>query len=199
MPAADVHPLEVSADNRRMRQDFGGIRLGWTAALSLLLAAAGCSPTLNWREVRPPDAGWVGLFPCRPSQQSKTVDIGGKAVAWQVQVCQAGGATFAVAQVDVGDPAQVPSVLKALRALAFEQSPAGAVRPVPYAMPGMTPQSEAGRWVIQRQGPQDRGRALELALVARGTRVVEGLLISSGGDLSDQMAQPFFDGLRFEP
>ncbi len=62
-----------------------------------------CNPTLNWREVRPEGTRLALLLPCKPDKAQKTVPLGGPATPISMLGCDAGGATFAVAVVQLGD------------------------------------------------------------------------------------------------
>ena len=38
--------------------------------------AAACTPTLDWREVRPEASGLVALFPCKPDRHARRAVAG---------------------------------------------------------------------------------------------------------------------------
>jgi len=167
-------------------------------ALGLLSVA--CSPSLDWRELQPDAAGWRALMPCRPVQRTRRLAAdpsGGVAVDWRLNTCQAEGVTFAIGDTDVADPARVPPVLQALKARAFAQGRSPAAEPMPFQMPGLTPQPDAGRWRLKGVGPDGKVVQIELALFAHGTRIVQATLI--GPALSAAAVQPFFEALRFTP
>ena len=158
---------------------------------------AACSPGLDWRELRPEGAGWMGLMPCRPAQRTRQMPLGDAAVDWRLNACQAGEVTFAIGDADVADPARVTPVLRALQAAARARLRSVTVEPVVFQMPGMTPQPDAGRWHFQGQGPDGAAIQIELGLFSRGTRVVQAMLI--GPVLAPAAVQPFFEALRFAP
>lgn len=85
--------------------------MGWA-----LLAAAGCEPALNWRDV-PVGEARIQL-PCRPVAQRRSIPLLGQEVSVQLQTCDAAGATWAA--LDVVAPAgQALALVSALdRALA---------------------------------------------------------------------------------
>lgn len=68
------------------------------AMAALLLA---CSPALNWREVRPDGAPLMALFPCRPDQGVQSVPLGVQVVKMAMMGCEAGGAMFTLAHVQL--------------------------------------------------------------------------------------------------
>ena len=87
-------------------------------ATRMMLAAAalaGCAPTFDWREARPPGSGALLLFPCRPQVQERQVPLGGSPVRLSIHACSAGGVTWGMAVADVVDPARVGAALEALR------------------------------------------------------------------------------------
>ena len=47
-----------------------------------------CSPSLDWREVRPLDSSVVALFPCKPSGQERRVLMAGQPVRLTLLACE---------------------------------------------------------------------------------------------------------------
>jgi len=92
-----------------MPLSFSPSRRPVTAALVLLLAA--CSPVFNWREAPIGNAGLVALLPCRPDRATRTIVLGNASVDVTMAGCNAGNATFAVAQVMAGSRAQADAWL----------------------------------------------------------------------------------------
>ena len=88
----------------------------WTL-LALCVTLPACSPTFNWREVRPDNTRLSLLLPCQPDKAQKIVPLGGSATALAMLGCDAGGATFAVAVADIGDAARAGPVLAQWQAL----------------------------------------------------------------------------------
>ena len=68
-----------------------------STGLVALLSLAACSPTFNWREVRPEGTRLNLLLPCKPDKAQKVVPLGGRATSLSMLGCDAGDATFAVA------------------------------------------------------------------------------------------------------
>lgn len=167
------------------------------AAAGLLAAAlAGCSPSLDWREIRTGAAGLRAVFPCRPQQETRHVPLAGSPVALTLHVCQHEELTFAVSHADVVDPARVGAALAALRAAAQANLNAPAGTPVAdRGVPGMTPQPASGHWRLAGSGPGGQALQAEVAVFSRGTQVVQATLL--GRSLTAAPAQAFFEGLRF--
>ena len=172
--------------------------VGTLAGATFLSWMAACSPTLDWRETRL-EASLVALFPCRPVGQSRQLVLAGVPVAMSLQACEAGGNTYAVGLADVRDPAMVGPALLALREASTGKL-SGAAEPAAsnaWSVGGMTPQAAAGRWRLGGQRPDGSPLAMETAVFARGTWVVQASVI--GGKPQAQAVSPFFEGLRFQP
>ena len=164
--------------------------------LGALLALAGCGPTFDWRSVPLPDTQLVAELPCRPGRFQRDITVAGTPLKLFMLSCEAGGVTYGVATADVGDPARVETVLRALRASAAAairsaDSPAGALN-----MPGVTPFS--GNSSAHLHGQRPDGETVEEAIrvFGRGTRVFQASAV--GASLPEAAVKPFEDGLRFD-
>jgi hypothetical protein len=149
---------------------------------------------MNWREVRVEGQGASMLLPCRPSSFARLVDLGDGPVKMTLQACDAGGATWALSWADVGDPARVPSALRALRqsaALNLSATPGDAL---PLRVPGATPQPENGRHALSGRAPDGRPLSGQIAVFSRGTVVYQATML--GPSASDESAATFFASLR---
>ena len=85
------------------------------AGYACLLVA--CSPTFNWREVALDNAPVTVLLPCKPDHASRMVPLAGATRLMAMVGCEAGGATFTVAVIDVGDEQKVSAATQELRAM----------------------------------------------------------------------------------
>lgn len=79
------------------------------------LALLACTPTFNWRDVSFEQAPATALLPCKPDRGSRPVELAGQKVTMHMAGCEAGGAMFAVALVELPDAAQSLAVLGALQ------------------------------------------------------------------------------------
>lgn len=174
-------------------------RLAVPLSLSLLLALlCACSPSLDWREVRPEDSGGaVALFPCKPSVDARMVTLAGSRVRMVLAACQAGGATWALSFADMADPAQVTPALQALRQASVANLGAPAQVVSPMAVAGMTPNPQAERLRIAGKRPDGQAVLLESGFYARGTRVYQASVM--GAERGHEAVATFFDGLKFGP
>ena len=168
-------------------------RGGRGAALIALVLLCACSPTLDWREVRPEESGAVALFPCKPSNDARMVMLGGIRVRMQLAACQAGGARWALAYADVADPARVTSSLVALRVAAAANLGSSAQPVAPMQVSGMTPNPQAERVRIPGKLPGGEAVTLEAGFFAKGTKVFQASVV--GANVSREAMANFFDNL----
>ncbi|MDB5938113.1 MAG: hypothetical protein JWP77_477 [Polaromonas sp.] len=168
------------------------------AGLAALLALAGCSPALNWREARPEGTRLNLLLPCKPDKAQKVVPLGGRPTPLSMLGCDADGATFAVAVADVGDPSQAASVLALWQDLALANMKAAPAsrQPLPLKVPGATPGTPATR--VQAQGQRADGAAVsgQAAYFAQGSQVFQVVMYAPR--IAPEVAETFFSSLKFE-
>ncbi len=169
----------------------------WTGAgLSglLLCMLVACSPTLDWRQVRPEGWGLVASWPCRPTLQARSVPLAGPAVELGLLSCTADEHRFAIASADVADPARVGLALKALAAAA-QANVQGVVEAERVALvPGMTPQPAARWWRVQGRLPDGQPVREQVLVFAQGMRVFQATLVGPVAD--DTLAKTFFDSIE---
>jgi len=79
-----------------------------------LLGSSGCSPTLDWRELRGPINGVRVSLPCRPAVMKREPRIAGRALPMAVHVCETAGTTWAVGWVHPIEGADASQVQAAL-------------------------------------------------------------------------------------
>jgi hypothetical protein len=185
--------------NSHIHVTCGSVRGGrgsWLAALAAAQALAACSPTFDWRSVAVPGTQLVAELPCRPSRFQREVSVDNLRLQLFMLSCEAGGVTYGVATADVGDPARVDGVLRALRDSAAEAirstgSPAGALN-----LHGSTPFS--GNSSAHLHGQRPDGQAVDEAIrvFARGSQVFQASAL--GEALPEAALKPFEDGLRFD-
>ncbi len=108
----------------RKREFTAGRGIGWADASKTLrrvlvwMAAgslAACTPTFNWREVGFDQAGVSAVLPCKPDRGSRPVQLGGQGLTLSMLGCEAGGAMFTVAMVELPPGSSPQAVLQDLR------------------------------------------------------------------------------------
>ena len=174
---------------------FDGLARQTLAAL--VLTAAACTPTLNWREVRPEGSGLTALFPCRPSVYARKLLLAAAPVELVLQACTADGLTWALASADVRDPANVTPALDGLFVAAAKNIAASEPAFLPLAVTGATPNRASRRAVLQGRLPDGQAVTEQVAVFARGTRVFQATVV--GADLRADGADTFFSALRISP
>lgn len=144
-----------------------------STALALALSLVACSPQLDWRVVRPADAGISALFPCKPTVTSHPASAA-EPVAMGLAECKAGDWTFSLAWADVPNPALVgPALTQMPRSLAAKLN-APPATPLPLTVPGMTANPAAQVQLLV--GAQQRAR---VAVFTRGLRVYQLVLLGA--------------------
>jgi hypothetical protein len=163
-----------------------------SALLTAVMLLAACSPTLNWREVRPEGTRLALLLPCKPDKAQKTVPLGGPATPLSMLGCDAGGATFAVAVAQLGDAAQAEAVLAQWQSLTLANMKAGPAQVSSLKVPGTT------AVLVKAQGRRADGAAVEgqAAYFAQGSQVFQVVLYADR--IAPEVAETFFSSLKFE-
>lgn len=190
--------------------------------LGLGVWMGGCTPALDWREVRPPQApGLRAVFPCRPDLVTRTVTLPSLAqpVSMQLWSCQTGDVTWALSRVQVKDATDVGPTLTALATtmqdnLRAASQMAGSTTPLradplgPVQVRGMTPQPQAQGWRFQARRVDGWGRPLEVGVTAwhfaHGLQIFQASVsrpVGPSGTEPPQSAQDaelsFRDGFQF--
>lgn len=166
---------------------------------SVVLVAAACSPTFDWREVQPKGAddqasGLVAMFPCRPSHEVRDVPVAGRTVKLAIDACRTGDTMFAVSTADVGDPRVVGAALDALRTAALGNLRGQVLGQQRAQVDGATPYAQALALRIAGRMPDGASVEERLALFAHGTRVYQATVF--GAHLPPDVGDPFFGGLH---
>ncbi len=168
------------------------------AAAAALLALAACSPTFNWREVRPDNTRLNLLLPCKPDKAQKVVPLGGQPTTLSMLGCDAGGATFAVAVADVGDAAKAPPVLALWQSLTLanmKAAPAGG-QVLALSVPGASAQVPGVRVAAQGQRADGTAVSGQAAYFAQGAQVFQVVVYAP--QIPPEVAETFFSSLKFE-
>jgi len=169
-----------------------------SAGLAALTALAACSPTFNWREVRPEGTGLSLLLPCKPDKAQKVVPLGGRATSLSMLGCDAGGVTFAVAIADVGDATQAGQVLAQWQTLTLANMKAlpASQQPLALKIPGASPSLPVAR--LQGQGQRADGAAVsgQAAYFAQGSQLFQAVMYAP--KIAPDVAETFFASLKFE-
>lgn len=165
---------------------------------ALMAAVTACSPTLDWRAVRPVETAASLLMPCRPSEQVRQVALAGEPRRLSLLVCTAGGQTWGFAHADLGDPTEVGTALEALLAAAaanIQVDPQdAAAQAVAITVPGATPNDANRRVVLSGRMPDGTPVQSQVAVFAYGTVVHQATVLGPAAGQGD--ADTFFGSLR---
>lgn len=164
----------------------------WALLASCTVLA--CTPALNWREVRPTDAGVGVQLPCKPSVFARDLVLQGVTVRWHLQSCSADGSTWALAHGELSDPALVAPALHALHVAAQRNLGAEAAVSVSWSPPGATPNVQAKRVRMRGNLPDGRPMVQELVVFARGTSVYQASVL--GPEVAPEATEVFFASLH---
>jgi len=170
--------------------------LRYAAIAAAAVALAACSPTFDWREARPEGSGVVALFPCRPHDQQRDVTLAGNVVSMRMHACSAGGAHFALATLDAGDPQRVTPELVALRAQLIANLGAPAVEARPWLLAGATPNPESVRLHLLGTRPDGSRVVADAAFFVRGFTLYQATVLGSGDTPGHDAVDTFFGAIR---
>lgn len=160
----------------------------------LSVQLTGCSPTLDWREVRVEGRDAFALLPCKPAAHARQVRLGEGEVRLTLQACQAAGMTWGVASADVIDPGRVGAALQALHEASAGNLAARPGAALPLQVTGATPQAHSGRAAFAGRRPDGQPMQAQVAVFSRGTVVYQATVL--GERLSAEAADTFFGSLK---
>ncbi len=166
-------------------------------AVASCLALLACSPTLDWREVRPGGTRLRALFPCKAVAQERNVKLAGQTVVLSLRACSADDVTWGLAHVDVGDPTLLRAAMMELLAAAITNIGARSPQVQPLQVPGATPHEASVHARLSGKRPDGQPVEMALALFADGTRVFQASLL--GPRVTGDGGASFFSSLLISP
>jgi hypothetical protein len=162
--------------------------------LPLMVALfCGCTPALDWRQLSPPEWGVSAMFPCRPSSLARHVALPTAQVEMRIYACSADGNTYALGALMLDDVRGVAATLADLRVAAARNLGAAAPTLQPFEVPGMTPNTQAGRATLQGRRPDGSAVTEHVLLFARGAQLYQATVV--GNTPPDAAVSTFFGGL----
>ncbi|MCW7539117.1 hypothetical protein OOT46_14835 [Aquabacterium sp. A7-Y] len=172
-----------------------GRAVAWgVVAAGSVLGLAGCSPSLDWRQVRPEGSGLQAMFPCKPYSHARQVLLAGQATRMEIHSCSGGGWTFGITFADIGDPGRVGPALEQLSQAAAANVGASASPQAPPQVQGMTPHPQARRILVQGRRPDGSALLQHAAFFSKGTRVYQASIVGAEPP-PPEVLEGFFDGL----
>jgi hypothetical protein len=191
----------MASDVERERVGAAAVRLSTGLAPLAVLSAAwcsvGCSPALDWREVRLPGMAVVATLPCKPNVSTRSVQLADQVVRLSMLSCKADDVTWALAAADVVDPARVGPALQALRESTRANLQGQVAEAGPATVRGATPHEGQSR--VRVSGRKQDGSAISAQLIvfSHGTQVFQAIVM--GARQPESAAETFFDSLRAGP
>ncbi|MEO8118947.1 MAG: hypothetical protein ABI606_06455 [Rhodoferax sp.] len=166
--------------------------------LVVLLCASpllnGCSPTFNWRDVRPAQTRLEALFPCKPDQGERVVKLGAKDLTMTMLACDAGGIKFALAYAEVKDSAMTGAVLAQWKTATLRNLRALSVTEQPFTLKGANALSPPVLLVAPGTRPDGRAVVLQAVWFAAGSVVFQAAMYADTANSA--VADTFFAGLQ---
>ncbi len=163
--------------------------------IALALGLTACTPTLNWRELRPEGSQARLMLPCKPASHARRVALAGQTIEMSMFACSAGETVFALSFADIKDPSLVGAALDELaRAVRLNlESPSAAVSE-PIKVAGMTPHPHAVQLRLAGRLPDGRLVQERTVVFSYGTHVYQATML--GTELDVQAQDTFFGALR---
>lgn len=163
--------------------------------MALASLVVGCSPTLDWREVRPEGGALTAWLPCKPERLARDLMLGeGPARRVELLSCSAGGTTWGITSAAVADEAATRSALQALRAARLRNLEGRELESAPLPLPGLRQPTEALRFTVAGRRPDGSEIIERAALFSHGGRVFHAAAL--GGSPSPQALETFFENLK---
>lgn len=161
------------------------------SAICAAALAAGCTPTLNWRDVSIAAIGLQSLFPCKPQHARRSASGGGSSELWS---CRAGEWTFAVAHGDLGTASDAGKAIAAMRESLALQAGGSESSTQHVTLPGSN--GPAMRLAIHGRSAAGVPVEVQAQLFARRGTVVQASVMGKAA-LPPEAAASFFAGLRW--
>ncbi|MFN3494564.1 MAG: hypothetical protein ACK40L_08665 [Hydrogenophaga sp.] len=167
------------------------------AFLTAAMLLAGCSPTFNWRDLRPVNTPLQALMPCKPDTAERSLALAGSPTTLHMHSCETGGMTFAVAWAELPQESHSMAALEAWRSGTLTALRADAAQATGgTANPEINVPGASHAVSTQASGKDPRGEPVQVQAVyfARGRQVYQAAVY--GPRLQPAVLTTFFEGLR---
>lgn len=162
----------------------------------LCAALVGCSPALNWRDVRFEQGPLLALFPCKPDQGTRVVPLGERQVPMTMLGCEADGVLFTLARVDAPDPALASALAADWRVATLASAAAQVSSEAPFNLKKSHPHVPSVWVSATGHGPDGSPLSVQVVWVGVGPALYQAAVYETPGRAS--VAATYFDGLRVE-
>ena len=170
------------------------------ALVSACSVLAGCSPALDWREVLAPAGGLQGLFPCKPTMQTRSAplpDPAASSLSVTLQACEADGSTFALLSAQVPEGVSPSTVLQSMTDGLGARYGSAPQAVTPAVVSGMTASPQSQRMRFSAARPDGTAIVTEALFFSRGSVVYQATL--TGPRPSAEAADTYFGAWAFKP
>ena len=168
-----------------------------TASGGILAGAVGCSPALDWREMRPEGTELALAMPCRPAKNQRELELAGQRVVMRLLACRSHDALFGLGHARLADATQAGAALTAL-ATAARENVRGTVNEGESAqVPGMTPLPQARQWRWEGLGPDGKAVTAWVTVFAYGPNVYQATVLGTAAQ--EPLARYFRSALAVRP
>lgn len=164
------------------------------ALLLFALALTACSPSLNWREVRPAGGELKALLPCKPDQATRRQSLAGYDVDLSMLGCEAGGGLYAISVIELTTPLQAHPVQAQWQTNLLATLQAQGASRQPFAIRGANAQPEAVRLQALGRGSEGHPLTVQAVWFTRGNRLYHAALYAER--ITSEMSEPFFSGME---
>lgn len=166
------------------------------AMCGFCVALMGCSPALNWRDVRFESGPLRALFPCKPDHGTRVVPLGAGEVSMTMLGCEADGVLFTLARVDAPDAAQAVSLMAHWRQATLASAHAQKVQETSFVLKKADPQLAPVRIQADGKGPDGAALSVHVVWVKAGPALYQAAVYEAVGRAS--VASTYFEGLSVE-
>jgi hypothetical protein len=165
-----------------------------TGAMVVFLVLQGCTPTLNWREVRLDAAPLLALFPCRPDQGVQAVALGERVVKMTMLGCEAGGAMFTLAHVDRGGSVDDEALVALWQSGTVASMQGVQTSAAPFVLKNVSTSPAPRQIRAAGKRADDSSVVLRAAWFAVGGAIYQVAVYADRDN--DDVVQSFFEGIR---
>lgn len=182
-------------------RDNGAMQYFQTWAVFLLgTFLLGCSPGLNWRDVRPAQAPLSALFPCKPEAAERRLPLGDKEIVVKMLACEADEAVFTLAYAELKPDVKQGDLLDLWRTATLSQMKAKTPTQVPFTLEGALPLPQSSRLVAQGSRPDGQPLAVYASWFVVGSVAFQAAIYFSdeSAKANSAVADTFFSGLKIQ-
>jgi hypothetical protein len=160
----------------------------------------GCSPGLNWRDVRPAQVPLSALFPCKPEAAERRLPLGEKEILVKMLVCDAEDAVFTLAYTELKPDLNPGDLLDLWRKATLSQIKAKTPTSVPFTLKGTLSLPQSSRLIAQGTKPDGRPLAVHASWFAVGSVVFQAAVYfnDESAKANSTVAEIFFSGLKIQ-